>query len=35
MRRASDVSDVFIDIIKAAAVAIIGFIVIRALLQVA
>ena len=35
MRRGTDISDVLIDIIKIAAIAIIGFIIIRALLQVA
>lgn len=33
MRRGNDLSDIMIDIVKAAAIAIIGFIVIRGLLQ--
>ena len=33
MRRGTDISDVLIDIIKIAAIAIIGFIVIRGILQ--
>lgn len=35
MRRGTDISDVLIDVIKAAAIAIIGFIIIRGLLQAA
>ncbi len=33
MTRGTDISDIIIDILKAAAIAIIGFIVIRGLLQ--
>ena len=33
-RRQTDISDVLLDIIKAAAIAIIGFIIIKVLLQV-
>lgn len=33
MRRRTDISDYLIDIIKAAAIAVIGFILIRALLS--
>jgi len=33
MRRGTDISDTLIDIIKIAAIVIIGFIIIRALLQ--
>lgn len=35
MSRKRDISDILIDIIKAAAIAIIGFIIIKALLQAA
>jgi len=33
VRRATDVSDILLDIIKVAAITIIGFLIIRALLQ--